>query len=337
MTAAVITPPRPRSELRRIRPATDLPALADLIETSYGPELALTGSNLVERLRQYASMAAFLGFAERIAPLLDGFVWFEDDLLVGNVSINRDANIPGGWTISNVAVLPAYRGRGIAGRLMDTALAYLDDASARCVRLQVRSDNEPAVTLYRHRGFAVYETIQEMRLARYDLGYSGAPHHPQIGPPRLGEAKEVLQLARQHQPDVLRELQPIRRSDLGLGLWQRILWLPAQALGLTIPHTLVARSSRSLVGYAHLEPMGSGTLGLKMHLTGDHAPQLAPPLVRATVGKLGNASWAQIVAEVADQETDLIAALQTLGFAPLRKLYGMIWEPPRRSRRRAVS
>ena len=49
-----------------------------------------------------------------------------------------------------------------------------------------------AVTLYRHRGFAVYETIQEMRLARYDLGYSGSPHHPQIGPPRLGEAAQVV-------------------------------------------------------------------------------------------------------------------------------------------------
>ncbi len=337
MTAVVITPPRTRSGLRRIRPATDLPALADLIEISYGPELALTGSNLVERLRQYASIATILGFAERIAPILDGFVWFEDDLLVGNVTIQRDPAISGGWTISNVAVLPAYRGRGIAGRLVDAALAHLDDASARCVRLQVRSDNEPAVALYRHRGFAVYETIQEMRLARHDLGYSGATHHPQIGPPRLGEVKEVLRLARQRQPDALQELQPIRRSDLGLGLWQRILWLPAQGLGLTIPHTLVARSSRSLVGYAHLAPIGGGTLGLELHLTKDHAPQLAPPLVRATLAKLGDASWAQVVAEVADQETDLIATLQTLRFAPLRTLYGMIWEPPRRPGRRAVA
>lgn len=337
MTAAVVTPNRARDGLRRIRPASDLPALADLIEVAYRPELALTGSNLVERLRQYASMAAFLGFAGRLAPLLDGFVWFEDDLLVGNVTLNRDATISGGWTISNVAVLPEYRGRGIAGRLVDAALAQLDDAGARCVRLQVRTDNAAAVALYRHRGFAVYETTQEMRLAHRDLCPSTPSRDRRIGPPRLGDPKRILRLAQQDQPVALRYLQPLHRTDLGLTLWQRALHAAARGLGLDAPRALVARSSRSPVGYAYLAPVGGGTLGLRLHLASDQAQDIAAPLIQASLAGPAPGSWSQVVAEIPAEASAIRSALDTLGFEPLRTLYGMIWEPPQPARRRGIT
>lgn len=332
MTAAVVTPQRLQSGLRRLRPARDLPALADLIEIAYKDELSLTNSNLVERLRQLATMAPLIGIAESIAPLLDGYVWFEDDQLVGNVTLNRDARVPGGWTMSNVAVLPEYRGRGIAGRLVDAALAHLAEVGARCVLLQVRTDNAPAIALYRHRGFAVYEAIQELRLTRSNLQPVIYEPDPRIGPLQSRDAKCLLRLARQCQPGLLRSLRPARRSDLGLALWQQLARMAAQAMGLPTLPTLVARTSRGIGGFARLTSIGRGSLHLELSFAPSRAEELAPPLLAATLAASRHAPWSQLLVEIPSEATETQLALEAIGFEPLRTLHGMIWEPPRSPR-----
>lgn len=75
----------------------------------------------------------------------------EGDTLVGYGGISRlGRKPPYEYEIHTIAVDPAYQGRGIGRRLLAELLAFADGAQ---VFLEVRTDNEPAITLYEQAGF----------------------------------------------------------------------------------------------------------------------------------------------------------------------------------------
>jgi GNAT superfamily N-acetyltransferase len=55
--------------------------------------------------------------------------------------------------IHDIAVIPAWRGRGVAGHLLDAITQYARGLGCCRVTLEVRSDNAPARALYRRAGF----------------------------------------------------------------------------------------------------------------------------------------------------------------------------------------
>jgi ribosomal protein S18 acetylase RimI-like enzyme len=57
--------------------------------------------------------------------------------------------------ITSVSVEPGHARRGIAGRLLDEALAIARGAGMRAVELEVDGANDAALALYRKHGFAV--------------------------------------------------------------------------------------------------------------------------------------------------------------------------------------
>ena len=58
--------------------------------------------------------------------------------------------------ISTLATHPDFRGRGVASRLLQTALAYSIHRGARTATLEVRQSNLPAINLYRKLGFRFF-------------------------------------------------------------------------------------------------------------------------------------------------------------------------------------
>ena len=133
------------AESAHIRPVNlphDLTALAELIEIAFGEELVTSDSHMVQDMRRAALIGGLLWMAS--GARLSGFVWVEDNQIVGNITLNQDPHAWSHWFISNVAVLPSYRRRGIAGRLLDTALGQIRANHGRRVRLQVRQDYETA-------------------------------------------------------------------------------------------------------------------------------------------------------------------------------------------------
>jgi ribosomal-protein-alanine acetyltransferase len=75
----------------------------------------------------------------------------EDDVLIGYGGISRLGRTPPfEYEVHTIGVDPAYQGRGIGRRMLDE---LLDIAADSVVHLEVRTDNAPAIALYRSVGF----------------------------------------------------------------------------------------------------------------------------------------------------------------------------------------
>ena len=82
------------------------------------------------------------------------FVAIEDDEIVGNINFHgseraRIAHV-GEFGIS---VRKSHWGQGIGGKLMDVLLDWAPQHGIRKINLRVRADNEPAIALYKKKGF----------------------------------------------------------------------------------------------------------------------------------------------------------------------------------------
>lgn len=62
--------------------------------------------------------------------------------------------VMGETDMMNIATHPAYRRQGIAGALVTALVADLREKGSRCLTLEVRASNVPAIALYEKLGFA---------------------------------------------------------------------------------------------------------------------------------------------------------------------------------------
>lgn len=78
------------------------------------------------------------------------FVAEVDGKVVGHCGVT---DIVGEGEITNVAVLPEYRGRGLAGDMLRQLLLEGEAVGIRAFTLEVRAGNEAAIRLYEKAGF----------------------------------------------------------------------------------------------------------------------------------------------------------------------------------------
>ena len=210
MIARLISEQATERHIRPFNPYRDLGQLADLIEATFGGDLALTGSRMVHDMRQLALWGPMLSLSQRIAPLLTGFVWYEGDRLIGNASLTRDAHSDT-YSLSNVAVRPEHRARGIAGSLVDAAIDRAESSGAKRLLLQVRPDNQTAIALYRHRGFERYDTLHEVNLRPGSWPMTVGPRVSGLRRVRASDSRQLYDLAVSSTPRSLAEKSLLRR------------------------------------------------------------------------------------------------------------------------------
>jgi ribosomal protein S18 acetylase RimI-like enzyme len=87
-----------------------------------------------------------------------GFVagWVEQ---AGNIGETPDSNRFG--HVSDICVMPAFRGRRIAGRLLEAIEQHLRRAGVTRLRVNALAANAPARASYERAGFAPYEVLHE--------------------------------------------------------------------------------------------------------------------------------------------------------------------------------
>ena len=77
-------------------------------------------------------------------------VALEGDMVVGYIG---SQTVMDETDMMNVAVHPDYRRRGVAEALVNGLVAYLQKTGSRCLTLEVRASNAPAIALYGKLGF----------------------------------------------------------------------------------------------------------------------------------------------------------------------------------------
>lgn len=237
--------------IRPLRPSHDLAGLADLIEQAFGPDLSLGGEQVLRELRFLGRLGPLsvllLAMSSPIDGLLGGFVWEQDGKLVGNVTLSRPTGHPRRWQISNVAVLDAYRGRGIGRSLVETALDAIVQRGGHSAYLYVREDNPAALCLYDSLGFADLDRLTDLMLPVPERRANGLPApRPELRllrRLRSHEGKALYALAAQARGPGHRWLSlPSRRRfvrtpDERLFAWLSALWTGQRELFWGAPAT----------------------------------------------------------------------------------------------------
>lgn len=148
----------------------DLRPVAELIADAFTSELDPRGVAALREMRIMSHIGGLLKLLNRSTgefdDIFNGFVWVEQGRVVGNVTVQRADREGNRWQIANVAVAPPFRGRGIAHRLMDRALEYIQTSDGRWAVLQVYSQNAVARRLYEHLEFEDVGGTTELRLDR---------------------------------------------------------------------------------------------------------------------------------------------------------------------------
>lgn len=225
-----------KNGLRPVNVRTDLAQLADLIELAFHDTMDDNGRAAIREWRYMSSMGTLLGFLGRFNELAlgigQGYVWLEDNRIVGNVSIypaRWPRQVGKAWLIANVSVHPDYQRRGIARQLMQASFDMIQDKGGKQVILQVEYDNEAALNLYDNMGFVRERAFTTW--GRSSILASPLPNETDntfIAHPRRSDWQAEYALAQSQRPNAkggMGWLKPLhkglfRRSILGsLSRW----------------------------------------------------------------------------------------------------------------------
>ncbi len=144
--------------MRPLNMLRDLSKVADLIELCFSNTMDNDGQRYVNDMRKAGGDEGFLRWANYVAettsmPLM-GYVWEEDNRIVGNASLipfrDKGKRV---HLIANVAVHPDHRRRGIARALTERTMQHAREKNTTALWLHVRDDNPGAVKLYADLGF----------------------------------------------------------------------------------------------------------------------------------------------------------------------------------------
>ncbi len=144
--------------IRSLDVTRDLNPVADLIEMCFPIHKDRDGQTYLKQMRKAARDMQYVRWLGSMADLsgdrIAGFVWEEDDRILGNISlVPFKENGQKIHMIANVAVRPDSRRRGIGKALTVRAVELLRRKHEPRVWLQVRNEDKGAQALYRSVGF----------------------------------------------------------------------------------------------------------------------------------------------------------------------------------------
>lgn len=221
MTAYVIGRPRQEQDgPQPFDPGRHMRQVARLVGSVFANELDARGRRALRDMDWAGRLAPFLGDLVSLALFSDamfGQVWVENGRVIGNVTLQPGDGAGARWRISNVAVAPEHRGRGIGRALMLATLREIAQREGSWALLQVRADNTAAHSLYRDLGFEDVSHDSVWRLA-------SPPEQPPLPDPevvlrplRSWTGAEWFELARSARSSLAEWAEPLNRFDYEWG------------------------------------------------------------------------------------------------------------------------
>jgi len=158
-------------------------------------------------------------FVPLFRDILCGFIDEEEGQPAGLINYMRQRNAPE-WYIANVTVLPAYRRRGIARRLVEETLDELRHRKAQVAFLDVVVGNDPAFNLYKEMGFEEFTQSSEYQLHKESIILpERIPPGYQIKPLSRFDWKTRFTFAQRVTPPHITRYEPVTEARF------RVPWL----------------------------------------------------------------------------------------------------------------
>ncbi len=312
----------PSRHIKLFNPSRHLEGLATLIERAFGEELARTQSSMIRDMRQMARWGSILQIAHAINPILIGYVWMQGTKVVGNASLSSESDLV--WRLSNVAVLPDFRGRGIAGHLVDRAIEHARDHNVKYLILEVSPDNTIALNLYRHRRFEAFETLHEMYLSRASWPILPHPFEGDVRSVQASDTHKLYRLMLSSLSPEHRRYFPIDPREFRRGLWQRLLQYVRLAFKDELLYELVGECEQDIVAYGRMTVhLFRGPHEMELRVRSDQRGKWELELARGLLWGLRSLPRSRIRARIPAHHPEAIEALEILGFESVRILKQM--------------
>ncbi|TFH09916.1 MAG: GNAT family N-acetyltransferase [Candidatus Atribacteria bacterium] len=160
--------------IRALRLPSDLMPLEDMLIRTFqypeNPEWSIQAdeeediSREIKTLRRLWPLVRLAQvFSKSTRDLMRGFVW-EEDGQIGAVVMYQRRGSTNTWTVGTVGVLPEFRRRGLARKLLTRSLDDIRARGGTHVVLGVIDRNVPAYALYKSLGFEHYSSQPEFSL-----------------------------------------------------------------------------------------------------------------------------------------------------------------------------
>lgn len=309
----------------------DLRPVAELIAEAFAGELDPRGNAALREMRFMSHMGGFLKLLNRTTgdfnDVFNGFVWVEDGEVVGNVTVQRADRYASRWQIANVAVAPAYRGRGIARRLMDRAIEHIAQSGGRWAVLQVYATNRPARRLYDNMNFEYVGGQAELHMkavpSHHVLAAMDAelPNFYSFG---AGHWQELYELANHQLSAQAQWWRGIRRSDYQITLEQQAgEWLARTMGRRRIYRRCVQYSRRFEAALVLTAQRWSGEHGIRLWTRPENFGQFEAPMLRWALKTLDDYPRFPVTLDLNAEHRQALEAAESLGFHVTRTLLTM--------------
>jgi GNAT superfamily N-acetyltransferase len=279
--------------------------------------------SLEDQIKGIRQIWPLIRVAQLLSPpfrdIMHGFIWEEDGKAVGLVNVSREGATDA-WEIGNVSVLPAYRRRGIARKLIEASLELLREHGAQRATLDVIDANVPAYTLYQKLGFEQFGgTVEYKYTEQTPPAECPLSDDYIVEPLGLFDWRPRYELIRRATPNRIQAYQPVEekryRSSLALRVVMPVLF---RVTGVQLKRLLVKiRASGQVVaagGYQARKRAG-GISEVRVFADPVH-PAPAQHLISHLTRQLRAISpEARIQFSVPQWNEPLVAAAEAAGFA----------------------
>jgi GNAT superfamily N-acetyltransferase len=260
--------------------------------------------------------------------LLNGYVWIEEGRVVGNVSLQSSLHYGGRWYVSNVAVAPKFRGRGVARSLMEAALQQVRQRGGGWTLLQAEESNLAAMKLYRRMGFSPLGSTAHLYLPASPDEQPAPMALTRCRPWRTSDWRAEYELAKAATPSLLQWWAPLRSASFRVEAEDRLGEWIEKTLGRRQTYRWVVpmegdRSERLAASLRLRAARRKDEHTLRLFVHPDARGELEEPLIQQAMAVLASCPVRPVTARHPSEHTEAMQVFRAHGFQMRRNLVSM--------------
>jgi len=240
--------------------------------------------NTIETIKRvWPLYRAIKWMSPSLRDALLGFIWEEAEEPVGLVTVSRRGSTDS-WFLGNVGVLPKYRRRGIARKLVKTGVDFIQSKNGNLVILDVVAGNFPAYNLYQSLGFEHYTSTLELKLAVNSV--RSRPEFPagytlEVIPEREWEIP--MEMAKSVVPEKVQAFDPISKERYYKPTSSRLFFGIMNRMRGIVSEDFLVRDTKSgkiaALGFTTAQTKPGDKHFIRMNLSPEYS-ELAPFLIQ---------------------------------------------------------